>query len=369
MIRRTLLAALLLGASVVAAVPAGADAPAEYGYWTKAQSPTSPNPSVPVPPTIPVAPPEEVVPEGGLYVALAATTTSPDPSQPPSPAEPAAVSALRFFVEPGSEVELTLGLAEGYDADGPNQQNTPAQQVDACIVAFGSIPWDAPEGPGRWDDRPEWDCDSVSVTAELEEDGQRLRWNLGSAFEAEEGVIDVVLVPKGVQDPNDPNNVQPVPFQMAFDPPDDGTLFIVSSPAVDDDGGGGGLDEDFGFEGFGSEEGFGDEFAFDDTGGTAFDGGESGTNAPTGRVGNGTRTFRPIAQAPLPLDNRFDRILAVSLLFLMGFALWWLGGVETRPPRLLGSLGSGSAPVSAGDTRLGGVGRFARARSGRPPRL
>jgi hypothetical protein len=358
-----LTAGLLFGLAAVPLLPAGADAPSEYGYWSKAQTPGSPNPSIPVPPTVPVPPPEQVVPAGGMYVALASNTSTPDPTQVPSPTEPAAVSALRFYVTPGSEVTLSLSVADGQDVDGPPQANHPPYVVDACTVDTQALPWDPPDGAGRWEDRPVWDCDSSSTPSVVEEDGQRLSWELGTAFEAQEGIIDVVLVPRGVQDPNDPTKVDPIPFQLGFAPPDDQALLILNAPVEEDptvDNTGG---DDFAFDGFGT-----DTTSFDETG---FGGDTGTTDGGSTQTTLGKRPnlpFRPIAQAPLPLDNRFDRILAVSLLFAIGLGLWWIGGSPARPPRLLGSLGGG-VPTAIDRTTLGGVGRFSRPRSGRPPKL
>ncbi len=62
--------------------------------------------------------------------------------------------------------------------------------------------------------------------------------------------------------------------------------------------------------------------------------------------------------------------MAVSMLLAMAGALWWLGGSPTRGPRLIGAV-SGRTPgertVAPPQSR--GVGRFARPRGGRPPRL
>lgn len=365
MTRRILgiLAVILLFAAVAPGGPAVADEPADYGYWSKAQTPDSPSPSIPSPPTVPVAPPDQVVPANGMYVALAATTSQPDPTQVPSPAEPAAVSALRFFVEPGSPAILSLTVAEGQDANGREEQNHPAFVVDACAVDFAAPAWDAPEGAGRWEDRPVWDCEATSTPSIVEEDGTRLTWDLGSAFEVFEGQIDVVLVPRGVEDPTSPNGVQPVPFQLGFEPPDDQTLTVE----VLDTGG----EEELGGEEFTLDsldlEGLGDFALGDDTFGLIDDptaAVEDGGSEPR----RGTRPIRPIGRAPIPLDSRGDRILAVSLLFLLGAGLWWVGGSPVRAPRLLGSL---AGPAAAAPSRVttGGVGRFTRPRTGRPPRL
>lgn len=357
-------AGLLLGLAAMP-IPAGADAPTDYGYWTKAQTPTSPNPLIPVPPTVPVPPPEQVVPAGGMYVALASNTGTVDPTAVPSATEPAAVSALRFYVTPGSEVSLSLGLAEGQDADGPPQAPHPPYVVDACTVNTEAPAWDPPDGAGRWQDHPVWDCDTTSTPSIVEEDGQRLSWELGTAFEATEGIIDVVLVPRGVQDPQDPTKVDPVPFQLSFAPPDDQALIILNAPAQEDPTIDTTSGDDFAFGGFGSDDtSFVDETAFGSDTGTTDTGG-----TPTTSLGRRPNLpFRPIAQAPLPLDNRFDRILAVSLLFAIAGGLWWIGGSPARAPRLLGSLGGGVSD-RIDRTTFGGVGRFSRPRSGRPPKL
>ncbi len=56
----------------------------------------------------------------------------------------------------------------------------------------------------------------------------------------------------------------------------------------------------------------------------------------------------------------------VVLSALLGI-LWWFGGRPTRPPRLLGSLGSDRDPEEPhAPVELRGVGRFARART-HPP--
>jgi hypothetical protein len=62
--------------------------------------------------------------------------------------------------------------------------------------------------------------------------------------------------------------------------------------------------------------------------------------------------------------------MAAAMLALLGAGLWWFGGREQRGPRLLGSLGGSLeaadlAPVMV----VGGIGRFARPRIGRPQPL
>ena len=72
------------------------------------------------------------------------------------------------------------------------------------------------------------------------------------------------------------------------------------------------------------------------------------------------------------LTGRKQRLLAVWVLLDAGAVLLWYGSDTVRPPRLLGSLGARQA--SSGDPleeeqTMGGIGRFARRRSGPPNRL
>ena len=61
-------------------------------------------------------------------------------------------------------------------------------------------------------------------------------------------------------------------------------------------------------------------------------------------------------------------MMAVALLLALAGGLWWVGGKPVRAPRLLGSLGAGSDVVDE-PVATGGIGRFARQRAGRAPRL
>jgi len=81
--------------------------------------------------------------------------------------------------------------------------------------------------------------------------------------------------------------------------------------------------------------------------------------------------------APQPgqgwLTGRKQRLLAVWVLLDVGAVLLWYGSDTVRPPRLLGSLGARQASLSSGPLEhepiVGGIGRFARLRSGPPSRL
>jgi len=72
------------------------------------------------------------------------------------------------------------------------------------------------------------------------------------------------------------------------------------------------------------------------------------------------------------LTGRKQRLLAVWVLLDVGAVLLWYGSDTVRPPRLLGSLGArqaSSADPLEEEHTVGGIGRFARRRSGPPNRL
>ncbi|MCU1463439.1 MAG: hypothetical protein JWO37_3514, partial [Acidimicrobiales bacterium] len=90
--------------------------------------------------------------------------------------------------------------------------------------------------------------------------------------------------------------------------------------------------------------------------------------APSVAGGSNPAANAVLAKAP---DSRRQRVLAAMMLALLAAALWWFGGAESRGPRLLGSLGGapGSTTAAAPATVVGGIGRFARPRAGRPQPL
>jgi hypothetical protein len=79
----------------------------------------------------------------------------------------------------------------------------------------------------------------------------------------------------------------------------------------------------------------------------------------TSRAPNRITSANPIPVSRASKDSgRGQRILAAILLFALAGVLWWFGSGPTRPPRLLGSIGSGAEHVPT----VRGVGRFARPR-------
>jgi len=122
-------AALLLGVATViagagSARPAGAASAIEVGYWWigQAQAGTTP------------APPDQVVPPGGLWVSG-------------NPSGPQAISAVRFLLADNEASPiLTLSINRQQPDSGAN--------VLACPT---TSPWN-PVASGDWDSRPQYDC-------------------------------------------------------------------------------------------------------------------------------------------------------------------------------------------------------------------
>ena len=350
--RRALLALAVAAAALTPPALAGATAPDAAGYWSK---------------TAPV--PGPGVPDGGLYVALGPytpdPTVPPNPAAPPPPTEPAAVSALRFTVPEGAAATLTLRLAENQSATNPD--NTPVS-IDACQPDLAAGAWQPPAAaPGAFAERPKYNCSAVSAASSVDTAARTVTWNLPGGFQVTTGVLDVVLVPTGT-----------VPFQVAFEKPDAGTLTASEAPPPE------AASEPVPV----TETPAGDlgtelvvEAPVSDLGVTASP--DVALSTPTSaarRTAPASRpliTAQPASRPTVPIDDRGDRIFAFSVLVAIVLALWWVGGQPVNAPRLLGSLGSGkggaeasgeAAPVAPA-IPVGGVGRFARPRPGRPPRL
>lgn len=176
-------------AIAVAAISAGVVAPSAgaatkdaHGWWWRAQSGL-----------LGTAIPPPGVPEDGLAVE-----TLPD--------GPTAISAVRYLLDKGeSQPVLELKVAD--------QQGEIA--IQACTATQH---WSSDHG-GPWDERPTYDCGSA-VEGEPSKDGATWRWELSSLLEKRR--LNVVLVPA------------PGSGRVTFEPPDDGSLQTRSG------GGGGG---------------------------------------------------------------------------------------------------------------------------------
>lgn len=372
--------------------------PGPVATSTTVQSPTGI--TLPPPPTVPPLPststtvtaPEPVphppkqpeppnIPPDGMFVELGPHNSTYDASQgAPPPLEPTAVAAVRFIVDEGADATLQLDVAPGFSSIDPSDPNfTRSVPLQACFPDPSSPSWDPVEF-GRWDNRPVWDCSSgVDGVAELS--GQAMSWQIPAQDQVVPGILDVILVPANSlpstpqHDPPDPNhppttappppdaNQASKPFRVAFLKPTEANLETVGGISSDEGAGGSG------------------DFALFDNGSGNLDAAFAGDFVATGFGGNfgsalapGAGSRRGIGGARragigflLPKDKRLQRIMAVALLFALTAAWWWVGGQPTRAPRLLGSIGSSEAPPPA--IKLGGVGRFARARIGLPQRL
>ena len=187
------------------------------------------------------------------------------------------------------------------------------------------------------------------------------------------GFLDVAIVGTGER-----------PFQMAVDKPTDASLIITNAAEItplEDVA----VDEDLGAleDPVASYDEALTELPVDSSsysGDIAYSTDEGqlpAVGAPVVRPNIDTRHNAVPADVRNPLGpdaSRGERMMAVGVLLAMGLALWWLGGRPVRRPQLLGSLGSGeTVPVDGASDdaaqSAGGIGRFIRARSGKPPRL
>lgn len=327
-------ATLLLAAAAIGALPTMATAATltQAGWWWRVNDPL-------LPATIPAP----TVPEGGLMVSGA-----PDGAT--------AIAALHFELaeDEGSPV-LTLSVAENGDQGGDGAI------LAACVT--GSA-WQ-PEGSGAWTNKPFAACDEGSVTGVRAADGKS--WSFALAPLLSDGVLDVTLVPG--RDTSLPAGLDGSTFQLVFLPPTAASLATTTggsgSPPIELP-------------------------AFDTPGAGAFDppalGGDLSLPPPVPsfspalpEADQGLTATAPVVQqrnAPLPASPvevaEDHKVLAVVILTLCGAALLWSAQLPVPGIRHLG----GFAPSrrSGGDDgppeqQIGGLGRFARGRSGPVPRL
>jgi hypothetical protein len=321
-VKRFLLAGAASAALVLCTVvPARALAPSNAGWWWIAQSGAAP---VPSPPT---------VPPGGLMVGG-------------GPSGPTAVAALRFELEAdqGSPV-LTLAVADNGDVGGAGAV------LGACPAASA---WGTTYA-GPWPSRPASTCARV-VKGLRSVDG--LTWTFNLAPLVARQVVDVVLQPLENTNFNLTFNAptatalktSPKPVAVASA---DSVPEIATSPAADELAG----------------------VQFTDLTGVALD--TPAPSAPTdvGVAAPSPSGLRATDRATLgTASNRTRRAsgLAVLLLLGVGTAAYALSQVPAPARRALGPLTTtapASSPVAAGVVQVGGLGRFARTRTGSPPPL
>jgi hypothetical protein len=293
--------------------------PARAGWWWIAQSGAA---AVPSPPT---------VPPGGLMVGA-------------GPGGATAIAALRFELDPdqGSPV-VTLAVAPNGDVNG----------AGAALAACPAASMWASAYAGAWESKPASTC-GRAVRGVRSADG--LTWTFGLASVVVDNVIDVVLEPQ-----------EGTNFNLVFAPPTTATLktspkpvaAVSVDPAIEpntalpaDTAGATILSDSTGAPLAGSEfTPANDEL-------TLAAPAAGGTTSPALTTATGSRRITR------------GSALAILLLLDVGIAAYVLNQVTTPALRALGPLaGTARRATKPVAPEVGGLGRFARPRSGPPPRL
>jgi hypothetical protein len=317
--------AVLLASSVAVLVwpmDAGAQTPDARGWWYRPQQAGTPV-AIPAPP---------VVPKDGLYVA-----------QGPN-GEHVAMAAVEYAIPGAGTATLVLKQA-------PGAVGTVA--VTACPLSAGFEPADA----GAWADAPAYNCTSASADGVVAPDGS-ITFALTADFVAAGNTaMQAALVPT-------PGSA---PFQVPIEPPADGSFTAAAAPAADaapaDTSSGASTDATAGS----FDTGGATSPSFDVSAGTGS--GPVAAPSPTPEVALRRPTPRPRPVVPVAASGQLaDRVAAAVCLAFIGAGMWWLAGRPLPSPRLLGGGSSGEVAVAEGG-RVGGIGRFARARHAPPNRF
>ena len=323
------LVALLASSWVFGGTGGAAELTDASWWWFGNQGPVP----VPAPPTVPA---------GGLLVAGSADGAK-------------AVAAVRFTLADGeSNPTLTLKVAENGDQGGEGAV------LGACVA--GSA-WGGGENGGPWEAKPNAACSTGSVQGIRSEDGTS--WTFGLAPLVVSGVVDVVITP-GTIAPDAPVGAT---FSLAFAPPtaaalattpgDSSSAGLVVDPATDF------ADEPVGALADGSAPLFSSDAV------NAF------TPALPSSSQGLTSTAPVVRQAtaanvlPARPSGRSSAIAFVVLVAAI-VVMVRLNKVPVPGLRRLGPLASGPghvAPALVAAPETGGLGRFARRRTGTPPPL
>lgn len=310
-------------------------------------------PQVPPPPTIPplpvpTIPPDVTIPDPGGSVP----TPTPGPAGGLLVANDSTgvrgIAAMRFDAPGAGGAIVTLKVGAG---------STPSPGINACPALSDWLP-----GPDQaWSARPAHDCDRMSVSSTLSADGTTMTWALPDTFQRPgRAAYDVLLVPAGGDG---------TPYQVVFEKPG-ADAFTVTSPfpeevlppevPLPDDLPP--LVDSFSPDGF--DVGGFDEVAFPEA--------TTPEVVQTERTG---QTGGPLDGLVDVLENPTVRRIATALLVALGaYSYWQSNQAEQRAPRLLGALSGPSNLVVGAVLRPAvvhqrGIGRFARDRTERPPRL
>lgn len=361
-------AASLWSSAFLLTTPARADAPDATGWWARWAVPTPSTPTtlgaVPLPP--PPSQPHEMrmVPPGGLYVAAepsSETQPPPPPGGPPPPStpyQPVGVSAMRLAVDDTMALgDLVLEIDVHPESGQRKVQGTPA--IRACPAQYV---W-TPEEGGPIESAPPADCStglSFAGYADTE-----VRIPVGGLVR--DGMLNIVLEPM-------PTSA----FQVVFKKPTDQSISVTRYPRADDvpDG----FEEYVGFD-----QGPAFESVVDTSGSFAF--GDlplplpPAVLTPSTPPAAGPSRAVPASSLPnvrrLPAPSRTPRVMAAMVL--VGLMLIYLGLLQTpgRLPRLLGPFATvlpdrrdpARRPSVPSAELPQGIGRFARVRTGPPPKL
>ena len=321
--RRLAALALLVMVSVLAtARTAAAVSPSAVGWWWLAETGAA---TVPPPPT---------VPPGGFMVGG-------------DPSGANAIAALRFELEEGQgSPAMTLRVADNGDVNGASAQ------LAACRV-LGA--W-APVFSGPWPSRPTADC-ATAVVGTRSDDGKSFVFNL-EPFQVG-NKIDIVLTP-GVGSS----------FNLSFNPPDETTLKTAAKPSFPADSS---VAPDF-------ASSLSDESASVVDFGAPLDV-PAFTPAPTEDVSLvGAPSRRQLGSPALAVPEEARKVSGVAIVLLLGAIAVGYALSQVPAPAVsgLGPMAAAvAAPVAALRRRraaethaqIGGLGRFARTRTGPPPKL
>ncbi len=355
---------------------------AQAGWWWRAQGGTGlapgaapPLPGSPVPP--PALPSPPTVPEGGLMVAG-------------TPEGATAIAALRFELTADETMPvLTLQIER--------ESGAPAAVLAACLT--GSA-WQ-PTAAGNWADKPFAACAEGSVNGVLSDDGTAFTFALGPLLS--NGLVDVVLVPGTI--PEAPAGANGSAFEVVFQAPTTASLQTTSGSPPDSASfdvpeiGGGDFGGDPGSDGGGafspppSPTSSTGDFTPAPAGDTSF--AAPSPPAPDANVAftpaleeeeQGLTFTAPVVEAasrPIAAtsDDGVDPRLLAGLILAIGAAgLVWSSQQATPVPSPLlarfgagavarASTAAGAAPGVGPAVAPGGIGRFARVRTGTAPRL
>ena len=334
------LTALVAGWSASAfAATAG---PEDTAWWSKAQQAPSPAPTVPI-----------------------NQATGSNLMDGNDPSGPNAITAVRYTVPgtiDGEPVDastasgtLTLKVA------ATGAVGTPV--VEACPIISS---WQAAQG-GEWASRPKYNC-ATAAKGVFNADSTVATFALGPGLQTRPGVFDLAIVP-------DPANQ--TPFSVQFAPPggDSLTVRAAGAPAPADESAAAGAP--VADTGTTSDSGLSPDLAAPVPGLSVTPSGAPATTDTTvGSGGGGAKGTTSTLALATPIrrfsDKRGQRALGFVLLVLLGASRWWFGGPPVRRPRLLGSLGADAEGDGSDEqpfVAAGGIGRFARPRTERPPRL